>query len=283
MPRRPLGISNKQTSSNDEQVLVPLLASQSCHLPGNTWCADWIQWFRNTHILFGICLHHRLHPLESWERCLLLAASISFGLVATNIVYQLDYYDAYDDAEELISYKNYTITHGMLLLWTFGGLFHSIFDMLTWHIMACACCHPGGRWGDQSQSKRYKDCGSYALIPLIAALLGFAAFLVLLRASEEEHQDMNDDDGVDADDGQQNGIDIEIHDWRSFSFLSQYAIEIALAWFVYFPLLGTIVFSGVLGCKGRLPILGGRPRDLKRVEEGRFGLFNHQNSNYARF
>lgn len=291
--RRPLNVSSplQQPRNNElsESILVPLLVARSYHLPGNGWCADWVQWFRNNHILFGICLRHRLHPLEGWERCLLLASSISFGLVATNLVYQLDITNAYDASQELVNvYDSYKITHGMVLLWTFGGVFHSLFDMLTWHIMACAICHPGGRWGDTSQSKRFRDCGSYALIPLILALLAFAAFLVLLRATEEGKEEDDDDDVVTDDDGiNTNGLsDIRIRDWRSFAFLSKYAIEIALAWFIYFPLIGTILFSGILGCNGRLPILGGRPRDMRLVQEGRFSQAQdkHQNTNeYARF
>ena len=288
MPHSPTNTTGNynQRATNKEAILVPLLAARSCHLPGNSWFADWVQWFKNTHIIFGICLHHRLHPVEGWERCLLLASSLAYGLMATNILYQINRYNMYDETEELVTYSGYTITHGMILLWTFGGLCHSIFDIITWHIVACACCHPGGRWGDHSQSKRYKDCGSYALIPLIAALLGFAVFLVLLRATAEEDEEENNNGDDYADNLEQNeNIDthIDIHDWKAFSFLSQYAIEVALAWFVYSPIVGTIVFSGILGCKGRLPILGGRPRDLKRVQEGRFGHPNQQSQNYTRF
>jgi hypothetical protein len=265
---QPLNVSQKDPSC-DEETIVPLLAGRSCHLPGNNWRADWIQWFRNNHILFGICLHHPLHPLEWWERSLALAASVSFGLVATNIVYQLDQFDHERMSEELFSVDGHTVTKGMALLWTFGGLGHSIFDMFVWHVMACACCHPGGRWGDSTQSHRFKDCGSYALVPVVLGLLTLAAFFVLVRASE----------GEDVQDADTNISDID--GLKSFSFLTKYTIEVSLAWFVYFPLVGTLLFSGVLGCNGRLPILGGRPRDLKRVEDGRFGLFNQLH--YASF
>lgn len=268
-------------TSSEEEVFIPLLASRSFHLPGNNWKQDWIQWFQNNHILFGICLHHRLHPLEGWERCLLLAASVSFGLVATNIhliyQYQLDELEMIPD-EELVSYKGETITLTRILLWTVGGLAHSIFDMAVWHIMACACCHPGGRWGDKKDSKRFKDCGSYALIPLIVAMLVFSIFLVLLRATNPEEYD--DDTTTTTTDGD---MDIHIDDWRSFAFLSQYAIELGLAWFVCFPIVGSIAFSGILGCGGRIPVLGGRPRDYRRVQQGIFGFYHHPSSPYSSF
>ena len=157
----------------------------------------------------------------------------------------------------------------MIILAAAAAMSHATFDMVLWHITACACCHPGGRWGDENYSKKYKDCGSYALVPVILALWALAVFLVLIQATEEEEGDANED------------MHINVHDWRSFAFLQFYAMELGLAWFVGFPIVGTLVFSGVLGCGGRLPVLGGRPRDVQRVEQGRYGLFNEKH--YSRF
>jgi hypothetical protein len=52
-----------------------------------------------------------------------------------------------------------------------------------------------------------------------------------------------------------------------FTFFVKYAVELFLSWFLYFPIFGTLMFSGILGCGGRLPILGGRPRDKKLIEQ----------------
>lgn len=51
---------------------------------------------------------------------------------------------------------------------------------------------------------------------------------------------------------------------RSFRFLLGYLVEFILALFVYYPIAVTILFSGVLGCNGRVPLLGGRPREMKK-------------------
>ena len=100
---------------------------------------------KNNHIVFGICLCHRLHPIEWWERIIVLLGSMSFSLLAINIYYVLWDIDdmTYDDAstveeqgfdpqEEVynvsLAGSSYVITKGTLVLWTFGGLFHSIFD-----------------------------------------------------------------------------------------------------------------------------------------------------------
>lgn len=266
-----------------EDFVIPLLARRSYHLPGNDWWADWRQWFCNNHILFGICLHHPLHPLEWWERLLALVASVSFGLVATNSVNEIYRYDRETMEEEVLSLLGFPISRGMILLWTFGGLFHSIFDIVIWKIMACSCCHPGGFFGKCCCSKSFQNCGSYMLLPVIMMLLSLAAFMVLVRASrgsdeaaaaaaEYEQNAYNNNNNM-GDDIQDGGSDDDFHvEWQnidgagSFFFLARYSVELMMAWFVYFPVIGTIMFSGILGC-GRLPVLGGRPKDIRLVEE----------------
>jgi hypothetical protein len=285
----------------DEDVLIPLLVRRSYHLPGNNWTADWIQWFRNNHILLGICLHHPLHPLETWERYLLLLSSISFGLAATSLVYQLyEHYPGFmampllpdDNALAPITDLFQTrITVGTLTLWTIGSLFHSLYDMLIWHVMACACCHPGGVLYRPDRPAVYKNLGSYSLIPVIFTLLGTAAYLILLRATTEGNDDTDDTSSanqIDMDNGdnayQQEELE-NIH-WddlegvQSFSFLFKSSTELLLAWFVYFPIIGSVLFSGILGCNGKLPILGGRPRDVQLVQREQL---EHQSSSSAQY
>ena len=44
-------------------------------------------------------------------------------------------------------------------------------------------------------------------------------------------------------------------------------IEIGIAWMVWYPLVVTTLFSGLLGCGGCVPVLGGRPRDVQIEKE----------------
>ena len=278
----PLGVAKQRRTAcrNNEEIIIPLLARQSCHLPGNTWRQDWIQYFQNRHILFGICLHHPLHPLEAWERVVALLGSVAFGLAATTYAHIWDYndHDNMETAVVTVLGGQYAITKGMLVLWTLGGIFHSTFDIAMWNIMACACCHPGGRYGASAWAPVCRNCGSYMLIPVVLAVMGFCALLVLARVSLESNNDSynnnnnnNDDDGSGQNQGDWQDIpdyDVDsVQGIRSFSFLSEYCVELMLTWFVYFFIMGTILFSGILGCHGRLPVLGGRPRDKRLVEE----------------
>lgn len=174
-------------------------------------------------------------------------------------------------SEQLVSVSNnFVVTKGMVFLWTVGAILHSVYDLVVWNVMACACCHPGGTWGDSPYAHRIKDCGSYVMIPVVLALMGIAAVAVMRRASNVDA--VNDTYNSNGDDTVDNAwVDsvlwTQIDGVQSFSFLSKYAIELALTWFVWFPIVGTVLFSGVLGCGGRLPVLGGRPRDLKLYKQ----------------
>jgi len=188
-----------------------------------------------------------------------------FSLIATNLAYLWDIGQQIDMNDQLLSiqFSNFVLTQGMVVLWTVGAILHAVYDLVVWNVMACPCCHPGGRWGDAQHASKVKDCGSYLMVPVVLALLATASVAVLRRAAGEEDSD-GDDNYSDSD---SNILSTEFNGLQSFSFLSKYAIELALTWFVWFPLVGTIVFSGKLGCNGRMPILGGRPRDLQHFQE----------------
>jgi len=263
---------------NNDAVVIPLLIQRSCHLPGYTWMQDWQQYMCNNHALFGICLHDRRHPVETWERCLSLAGSIAFGLFATTLAYLWQQYDVDGMERSVVTIgRGYSVTWGMLLLWTLGGICHSLFDLVMWHVMACACCHAGGRYSKHRLSRYCKDCGSYSMIPIVLGLVGMAVWAVLLRASDEVDAEYDVSDAT-------NLSSLRVPSIKSFRFLKSYAIELVLAWLVYFPVVGTIIFSGLLGCQGRLPLLGGRPRDKRLIEEGKMGVPNDgMHHHYASF
>jgi len=49
-----------------------------------------------------------------------------------------------------------------------------------------------------------------------------------------------------------------------FSFLVGYLLELVFALFVFYFVTSTVFFSGILGC-GRLPVLGGRPYEMRQA------------------
>ena len=124
---------------------------------------------------------------------------------------------------------------------------------------ACTICRYKGKI-DESLSRWGRVAGLFLV--MLAMFAG--AYAVLLRASIDYTGD-----GSNAEEIKESIINNELHeiefeDKRSFRFLLGYLVEFVLALFVYYPIAVTILFSGVLGCGGRIPILGGRPREMKK-------------------
>lgn len=168
--------------------------------------------------------------------------------------------------DELVSFyvmgNDYSLSKGMAILWTFGSLLHSLFDFTLWQVSACACCHPGGRCYQESGfcSMYCNDLGSYMLVPFVLAMVGLAGYSSFRRVTA--FNELEDEFAVNDDLYQQ----VTGGTLGPYTFLVKYVTELFLAWFVYFPLVTLVFFSGVLGC-GKLPVLGGRPRDKARVEQ----------------
>ena len=137
---------------------------------------------------------------------------------------------------------------------------------------ACVCCHPGGRFAESRLVTWCQDLGSYTLIPLVLGFAGLAVYSSHLRVTSEDaalEEEYGDDLVQTVTEGR----------LGEYSFLLRFGVELLLAWFVFSPLVSTVLLSGILGCNGRVPLLGGRPRDKRRVEQ-QLGM---SDSSYARF
>eukprot|EP00977_Amphora_coffeiformis_P010904 scaffold2576_cov175-Amphora_coffeaeformis.AAC.8 len=246
----------------------------------------------NNHPLLGICCHHPRHPIRTPMRLLNLFASIVFGLLLTNMIWLFfvlsDDYDS-DHAVVTISLggtvdtgtnttrfdaipdkdSEVAITEGMIMLWTLGGGLHALFDNTVWYLSACVCCLP---CHSQESLERFQKYGTIFMVFAVLCIGAVASFIVVLRASveddEEEQVERFESGGITDDQVDLFGF----QDKSSFDFLLSYGIELALALFIYYPVVGTVLFSGVLGC-GKVPILGGRPYEVmvekKRIERKR--------------
>ena len=117
--------------------------------------------------------------------------------------------------------------------------------------------------------------------------VGFCVMIVLLRVAinDQEQEDSNADDG-----GIDRGIDILLDDQlylnvenaSQFTFLLTYLVEMVLALFVYYPIGGTMLFSGILACGFKIPLLGGRPYEMaceERRNSRRQGASSTRGSN----
>ena len=187
-----------------------------------------------------------------------------------------------------------TLTTGMLLLWTLGSCIHTTYNLLQWHIAACSCCRAGGMCESRACCP---SLGKHLLRVLVAVIISMAVLIVLTRVAINNSEDAARDDAMarsttnqtlDTDSSSaaasskvddsihffdDDSLELEVHDVSEFEFLVGYFVEMILALFVYYPIGGTLLFSGCLGC-GRIPLLGGRPQEVL-MEERRLARRHH--------
>jgi hypothetical protein len=239
--------------------------------------------------------------LGKWERILNLVSSLAFGLAATCCVFIWFYHhdkpnnhynnngsnnNADTDATTtnetfhfqdvvvtlpllFLPNKDFHVTVGMLVLLTFSGPLHVLFDLSIYFIQACPPCRANGFFDRHSPHifpKIHQQCwlwiGTHiAFIITVAASL-LAVKLTLMRAS------LNEGDGNEED------ISYSV---QNYSFMLYYIMEIVVANFVAFPMATFTVFSGVLGCCGRIPGLGGRPYQVRKHKRQQQRLLKQQN------
>ena len=268
----------------EREELVPALALRCYHLPGYSYWGDLVQYMNNNHPLFGLCCHHRLHPVKVKMRLVNLLGSIAFGLAVTNIIWLwLIFHEIDEDDPFLVvtlngmdvtenqpngtaieefdeSAKQISISQGMVFLWTVGGGLHAFFDNTIWYCTACVCCLPGQslhHW------QKYQKYSHYFIALTVVLITAVATGAVLMRAAvdanSEETEEVDDVGDVDLREVElRSGI-------KAYDFLVTYAVELVLALVLYYPAVGFLLFSGVLGC-GTIPILGGRPYEVKQEE-----------------
>lgn len=259
-----LGITENEdiTKSRREKelakVLVPLLAMQCYHLPGNSWFQDLVQYVANNHPIMGICFHHRLHPLGPKTRAVALVGTLVFGLALTSF-FELLYIQYPRYQRILVAFgegdDTWELTSGMLSLWTVGGGIHTAYNLFMWHIAACSCMRAGGCL-ESSKFCNCPSCGKTFLRIFVIMIVVLTIFVVCFKVV------IANDDSADV------GEVTDLQNYSSvddFGFVLAYFVGMALSFFLwYFVGLG-ILFSGVLGCY-KLPVLGGRPREIA-IEE----------------
>lgn len=261
---------------SDPSYLVPLLAAQAYHIPGNSWFQDWRQFMCNNHPLFGIFLHHKLHPIKSCTRVIALVGSILFGLVMTNIFYLFYVWNPEFDqivmSITLDSGDVYSLTTGMLLLWTLGGGIHASFNLSMWYIAACSCCRAGGCCEARACCPSF---GKHLIRGVVLMMVVMTILVVLMRIATGN----SGTDALDAADTRnvtessamdffftEEAWDFDVEGTEEFHFVLAYLVQMVLSLFVYYPFFATVLMSGVLGCNGKVPLLGGRPYEIAQFK-----------------
>ena len=248
-----------QRAINDD--ITARLARRSYHLPGYSVKCDYLQYMFNNHPILGICCHNSLHPLRYGRRVLILLGSFAFGIAVTNAIYLWYVAVGRDASEEVLAIdsgsRHIALTHGALILVTIGSGSHALFDRFVWGLAVCCS-------GRNVRSRKRCNFGGHIIVFIVMAIVAIATGVALVRVSVDDGEIVADGKSPTKEDVQ-HVLDFDNFKWSDYAFLKAYAIEFSVSLFVYYPLIETILFSGLLGCRSSaIPILGGRPGQMAR-------------------
>lgn len=198
--------------------------------------------------------------------------SIIFGLTVTNIIYmafvlehrqfEAAVFNMTLTDQEITGYaaidKQFTqvqVTNGMIALWTVGAALNAFYDNLIWSVAACSCCLEGGRY---EHLLRYRKFMPLIVMFLVVGTAAAASLIVLIVAAARSSD-------ANALKSKLLGIEYD-SSAQSYRFLLSYGVEVLLSLAVWYPVVGALLFSGVLGC-GRMPLFGGRPYEMRVLEK----------------
>jgi len=248
-------LAHDTSLSEHDKMIIQRLACRKFFIPGNSFWGDYIFWYCNNHPFFCFCFADPRHPLDRQARILNLLSSLAFGLAATCSVVLWFYYEEDRDFNNVAftCFGYYNVTVGMLMLLVFSGPLHVMFDLGLFFIQACPPCRHGGLMENfpDGFKKFWLWAGAHVAFLITIASLSLAILVMLVRASIAE------------EDGDDQNIATNPSD---YSFLFLYILEVFVANFIVFPIGTFTMFSGVLGCNGRLPGLGGRPFQVRKHE-----------------
>eukprot|EP00980_Cylindrotheca_fusiformis_P017195 scaffold5294_cov129-Cylindrotheca_fusiformis.AAC.5 len=220
--------NNKMGSNKPEDEVLDAtiyaLGKRAYHLPMNkTWCQDWVSFMRNNHPFLGLCCSSKLSPITFGEKVVGFAISVLISITFTN--FAMLWRTMGDEINDEVISLDFIEADGEPFEVT-------MLLIVLWGVFsAIHAIHDLLVW--------YFCCSRVSIGYLLWFFLwvGAAIIVSVLLADSNEQFDT-------------------IH------VLVYAAIELAMSWIVWYPLIGTILFSGILGCF-RFPIIGGRPRQVR--------------------
>eukprot|EP00986_Skeletonema_menzelii_P001582 scaffold417_cov151-Skeletonema_menzelii.AAC.6 len=265
----PATITDDEDKDIDADFIRGKLARRAYHLPNNTYCQDYRQYIANCHLIFGLFCYDKRSPVRIKHRVLLLCGSLAFGLNITNIIYLWGNQVFHDD--EITStfrewattkiptnlYNSTSATNTLLedtiledasarfkvsmgsqltILWTVGAAIHAAFDMALWHMISCGYC--SYRPNTTSRRQEHLLFGWTTAIAIVMLMIIATCVVLYFRVFP-----MTEDE-----DGQLLLLMDDAEPAEVMGFL----------------------LRGILGC-GRIPCIGGRPREVWKERNGRDG------------
>ena len=148
-------------------------------------------------------------------------------------------------------------------------MLHASFDNLIWSLAACSCCTTSTEGLTEKKLARYRNTGVVFVVLSVVIATALATFAVALRAAISSSNTSNDAVAVDPETVQSYGLTddnvqlFQVDAANDFEFMIAYFVELVLNYFIYYPVVGTVLFSGILTCGRFGGVFGGRPYELK--------------------
>jgi hypothetical protein len=102
---------------------------------------------------------------------------------------------------------------------------------------------------------------------LVIVITALATFAVAVRSAVEMDKESAAADKLGTLTNHDGQAKIwKSRDYNEFEFLIAFFVELMLNFLVYYPVIGSILFSGCLTC-GRYPVIGGRPYEMKNQHD----------------
>jgi hypothetical protein len=148
-------------------------------------------------------------------------------------------------------------------LWTIGAALHALYDNVIWSLAACTYCMDT-KGGMTARVDRYRSTGVLFIVLSVIVVSALATFAVTLRSAiDAGNVDTDEVDSYAAGDTQYKVF--AVGDAKSYEFILAYLVELGLNYFGYYPVIGTVLFSGVLGCF-KYRVIGGRPAEILEMK-----------------
>lgn len=121
--------------------------------------------------------------------------------------------------------------------------------------------------GVSEKAERYRSASVFLVMLSVVAATALATFAVTLRNAIDSGKMSPEEVRSYGAQGEQIKV-FEVRNAESYEFIIAYLIELALNYFGYYPVVGTVLFTGILGCF-KYTIIGGRPAEIKEMKARR--------------
>lgn len=206
-----------------------------------------------------------------------------------------------EEEDSIAQYTKMEVSYGMAILWTVGGALHAFWDSTIWYASSCAClstASPNSSINSAAAAEEGRCCSkvqssscattakrlcNILVVTGVLLITAVATVAVVVRAHVEGGGEASVNSALDTFSSVGGSVGIGdsnnanttttaeagteyVSNKDNYEYLLAYSIELVVAWFIWFPLLETLMFSGITSRICPCGVGGGRPAELEREQ-----------------